>query len=107
MDNWIYEYWWYGRRHFEYLRRFPKSLKICFVLLTNLDFLGGEMIAVTTIEHMLNTVAKHSWRPIIIRFLYILFVLYDVAKPKYGGIHDGHFENIQTAVTFLFLNRFL
>ena len=25
---------------------------------------------------------------------------------KYGGIHDGHFEYIQTTVTSLFLDRF-
>ena len=25
---------------------------------------------------------------------------------KYGGILDGHFENIQTTVIFLFLDRF-
>ena len=37
-------------------------------------------------------------------FLYILFGLYDVTKSlKYGGMHDGYFDYIQTT---LFLDRF-
>ena len=48
----------------------------------------GKWLFLIITKHMLYTVANYSWKPITIRFLYILFGLYDVTKPKIW--HSNH-----------------
>ena len=87
-----------------------KSFKNHFikvVFLINLVYFGeNDCLSLELNIFFFKSVAKYCWKPFIIWFCIFNLTCVPSQSLKYGGIHDSHFEYIQTTITSLFLGRF-
>ena len=76
------------------------------VLLINLVYFGGNDCLSLELNIYKNLQKNYSWKSFIISFCRFNLGCAISQSLKYGGIHDSHFEYIQTTVISSFLGQF-